>query len=158
GLSALPAHPRLALPPSLPSVRGGTFLGDASDARWSFMSSNTSTPEDPLAVLRSRRYLALLGFAAVLGVPISAAAYWFLWAIHHGRHWLFEALPSALGFATASAWWPVPILALGGLLAGAAIASMPGRGGHSPADGFRAGAPPSAAELPGVLLAALASL
>src|SRR5262249_12994129 len=35
---------------------------------------------------------------------------------------------------------------------------MPGRGGHSPADGFHAGAPPRATELPGVLLAAFASL
>ena len=35
---------------------------------------------------------------------------------------------------------------------------MPGKGGHSPADGFKAGAPPKPAELPGILLAALASL
>jgi H+/Cl- antiporter ClcA len=35
---------------------------------------------------------------------------------------------------------------------------MPGRGGHSPVDGFQTGAPPTAAELPGLLLAALASL
>jgi H+/Cl- antiporter ClcA len=52
----------------------------------------------------------------------------------------------------------VPVLAVGGLLAGAAIGYLPGRGGHSPADGFHAGGPPKAIELPGVLLAALASL
>jgi H+/Cl- antiporter ClcA len=123
-----------------------------------FMSGDTATPDDPLAVVSSRRYLALLILAAILGVPISGAAYWFLWAINHGRHWLFETMPATLGFATAPAWWPLPVLTVGGLLTGTAIAYLPGRGGHSPADGFRAGAPPTAAELAGVLLAALASL
>src|SRR5262245_5546365 len=122
------------------------------------MSVNASTSDDSLAVVHSRRYLKLLLFAAILGVPISAAAYWFVWALHHGRRLMFEALPSALGFSTAPAWWPVPVLALGGLLAGAAIAYLPGRGGHSPVDGFQAGGPPRAVTLPGVLLAALASL
>jgi H+/Cl- antiporter ClcA len=108
--------------------------------------------------MRSRQYLRLLVLAAVLGVPVSAAAYWFLWAINHGRHLLFETLPAALGYASVPAWWSLPILAVGGLLAGATIRYLPGHGGHSPVDGFRAGAPPSAAELPGVLLAAIASL
>ena len=108
--------------------------------------------------MRSHRYLGLLVLAALLGVPISAAAYWFLWAINHGRHLLFETLPTALEFTSVPAWWPLPFLAVGGLLTGAAIRYMPGRGGHSPVDGFQAGAPPMAAELPGVLLAAFASL
>jgi H+/Cl- antiporter ClcA len=108
--------------------------------------------------MHSRQYLGLLVLAAILGVPISAAAYWFLWALNHGRHWLFETLPAALGFAAAPAWWPLPVLTLGGLLTGATISYMPGRGGHSPVDGFRVGTPPKAAELAGVLLAALASL
>jgi hypothetical protein len=33
------------------------------------------TQADPLAVLRSRSYLGLLVFAAIIGVPVSAAAY-----------------------------------------------------------------------------------
>ena len=65
------------------------------------MADNTTTPDDPLALVRSRRYLGLLVLAAILGVPISAAAYWFLWALNHGRHWLFETLPAALGWTTA---------------------------------------------------------
>jgi H+/Cl- antiporter ClcA len=122
------------------------------------MSGNASTPDDPLAIVRSPRYLGLLVLAAVLGVPISAAAYLFLWAINHGRGWLYETLPAALGFSTAPVWWPIPVLAVGGLLTGMAVGHMPGRGGHSPADGFRAGTPPTAAELVSVLMAALASL
>jgi H+/Cl- antiporter ClcA len=122
------------------------------------MSVNASMPDDPMAVLRSGRYLGLLVIAAVLGVPISAAAYYFLWAVNHGHQWLFEALPTALGFEMVPPWWPLPVLAVGGLIAGAVIGYMPGRGGHSPVDGFQAGAAPTAAELPGILLAALASL
>ena len=37
-----------------------------------------STPADPITMLRSRSYLGLLALAAVLGVPVSAAAYGFL--------------------------------------------------------------------------------
>jgi len=122
------------------------------------MSVNASMPEDPLAVLHSRRYLGLLVIAAILGVPISVAAYFFLWAVNHGHEWLFEMLPNALGFETVPPWWPLPVLAVGGLIAGAVIGYMPGRGGHSPVDGFQAGAPPTAVELPGILLAALTSL
>ena len=122
------------------------------------MAANASIPEDPLAVVRSRRYLGLLVLTAILGVPISAAAYWFLWAVHHGQRWIFDTLPTLLGFETGPAWWPLPVLAMGGVIAGAAIAYLPGKGGHSPADGFKAGAPPRPADLPGVLLAALASL
>src|SRR6516164_1898053 len=104
--------------------RGDIGRVGASTARWQFMSGNPSTPDDPLAVMRSRRYLGLLVLAAILGVPISAAAYWFLWAINHGRHGLFEALPAALGLTPAPAWWPLPVVAVGGFLAGMAIAYL----------------------------------
>src|SRR5262245_42647192 len=122
------------------------------------MSVHAPMPDDPMAVVRSRRYLELLVIAAILGVPISAAAYYFLLAVNHGRQWLYEALPTAVGIETVPVWWPLPVLALGGLIAGAVIGYMPGGGGHSPVDGFQVGAPPTAAEVPGILLAALASL
>ena len=35
-------------------------------------------PSDPLALLRSRSYIALLVLAAIIGAPVSAAAYFFL--------------------------------------------------------------------------------
>jgi hypothetical protein len=35
-------------------------------------------PADPLALLRSRSYLALLALAAIIGAPVSAAIHGFL--------------------------------------------------------------------------------
>jgi H+/Cl- antiporter ClcA len=113
---------------------------------------------DPMAVLRSRGYVGLLVLAAVIGVPISAAAYGFLALLTGLQGWVFTDLPEALGFERAPLWWPLPPLALAGLLVGLTIRSLPGRGGHSPADGLVATGAPSPAELPGVVLAALASL
>jgi len=111
-----------------------------------------------MAVLRSRSYVGLLVLAAVLGVPVSAAAYGFLALVSGLQEWLFTELPEALGFDGAPWWWPLPLLALAGALVGLTIRYLPGRGGHSPADGFKAGGVPSPSELPGIAIAALATL
>ena len=108
-------------------------------------------------LLRSRRYVGLLILAAVLGVPISAAAYGFLVLVSHLQRWVYDDLPGAFGFGSMPAWWPVPVLAIAGLLTGLAIRFLPGTGGHSPAGGFQPGTP-KPVELPGVVLAALAGL
>jgi hypothetical protein len=50
------------------------------------------------------------------------------------------------------------MLAIAGLLAGPVIRHLPGKGGHSPADEFKPSGAPAPAELPGVVLAALATL
>ena len=113
---------------------------------------------DPLALLRSRSYLRLLVLAALIGVPVSAAAYGFLKLVDWLQEQLFTELPDALGFDSPPTWWPVPLLALSGLLVALAILHLPGTGGHSPADGFKPAGPLAPAELPGVLLAALATL
>jgi len=113
---------------------------------------------EPLAILRSPSYLGLLILAAVIGVPIAAVAYGFLALVGYLQHWVFTDLPRALGFPTEPRWWPLPLLALAGLLVGLTIRYLPGRGGHSPADGFRAGGGPAPIELPGVASAALATL
>ena len=118
-----------------------------------------TTPSDPLALLRSRSYLALLVLAAVIGVPVSAAAYFFLALVSKLQGWVFTDLPKGLGFHGEPLWWPIPPLALAGLLVALTIRYLPGNGGHSPADGFKAGeGPPAPIELPGVILAALATL
>ncbi len=116
-------------------------------------------PADPLALLRSRSYLALLVLAAIIGAPISAAAYFFLALVAKLQGWIFSSLPKGLGFHAEPMWWPVLPLLLAGVLVPLAIRYLPGTGGHSPADGFKAGAgAPGPAELPGVVLAALATL
>jgi H+/Cl- antiporter ClcA len=113
---------------------------------------------DPLAPLRSRSYLVLLVLAAVIGVPISAAAFGFLALVSHLQGWIFTSLPKAVGFHAEPLWWPLPWLVLAGLLVGPAIRYLPGTAGHKPAEGFKAGGAPSPIELPGVILAALATL
>jgi H+/Cl- antiporter ClcA len=96
--------------------------------------------------------------AALVGVPISAAAYGFLKLVAVVQKGVFESLPESLGFDAAPAWWPMPVVALSGLLTACAIRYLPGRGGHSPADGFHTSGPWPAEAVPGVLLAALATL
>ena len=113
---------------------------------------------DPFAMLRTRNYVVLLVFAALLGVPISMAAFAFLELVDELQSWVFGDLPDALGFDGAPMWWPVVPLVVAGFLVGAIIRSLPGRGGHSPADGFKTGAPPTTVELPGIFLAAVVSL
>jgi H+/Cl- antiporter ClcA len=113
---------------------------------------------DPLAVLRSGAYLKLLVLAGLVGVPVSALAYWFLKLVAILQKALYQNLPGDLGFDHVPVWWPLPLLLVGGLLTALAIVYLPGTGGHSPADGFKpAGALPPV-QLPGVLFAALATL
>jgi H+/Cl- antiporter ClcA len=111
-----------------------------------------------MAILRSRAYIMLLVLAAVLGVPISAAAYGFLALVNGLQQELFTHLPHGLGLSTVPAWWPLPILVVGGVLTALAIRYLPGNGGPSPAPGFGVHPPPTPVQLPGIILAALASL
>jgi len=113
---------------------------------------------DPRALLRSRSYVGLLVVAAVLGVPVSAAAYGFLALVNYLQKELYTHLPHGLGFQATPIWWPLPMLAVGGIIAAAAIKYLPGDGGPSPAGGFKLHGAPTPAQLPGVILAALATL
>lgn len=111
-----------------------------------------------MTMLRSRSYLGLLVLAAILGVPVSAASYGFLALVSYLQKELFTHLPHGLGFQAEPVWWPLPMLAIGGVLAALAIRYLPGRGGPSPAGGFKLHGPPGPEQLPGVILAALATL
>ena len=111
-----------------------------------------------MALLKSRSYIQLLVLAALIGVPVSAVAYGFLKLVSLLQNWFFATLPGELGFHGVPAWWPLPLLGIAGLLVSSVIRYLPGRGGHSPADGFQAGGTPDPVDLPGVLLAALATL
>ena len=113
---------------------------------------------DPAALVGSKPYLFALLLAAILGIPISAAAYGFLALVSKLQEIVFDDLPESLFDAGAPAWWPIPWLALCGLLVGLTIRYLPGNGGHSPAFGFQTGGLPVDRELPGIILAALATL
>ena len=119
-----------------------------------------ASPElDPAALIRSRDYRILLLLAALVGLLVSAASWGFLELVHVVQVGVYSDLPHDLGYDVAPTWWPLPWLALAGLLTAFAITRLPGHGGHVPANGLKAGgAPTQPVELPGVLLAAAATL
>ncbi len=103
---------------------------------------------DPVAVIRSKRYLSALLLAGVVGIPISAIAYGFLAVVAEIQGYLFDDLPTQITGGPAPAWWPLPWLVLCGLLTALTIRYLPGNAGHSPAFGFTAGGgPPTGTEL-----------
>jgi H+/Cl- antiporter ClcA len=102
--------------------------------------------------------LALLGVSAIAGVVVSLAAWCFLEGVHQIQQGVFTDLPETVGYDDgAPVWWPLPVLAFAGLVTAAAIVRLPGRGGHSPAGGLAMGQT-QPIELPGVMLAALATI
>lgn len=117
-----------------------------------------TAPADPFAPMRSKQYLRLLVLAAILGAPISAIAFWFLKLVALLQGWVFTSLPKGVGFHGVPPWWPLLPLGVAGALVGAVIKYLPGKGGHSPADGFKAGGVAQPIELPGIFAAAVVSL
>ena len=117
-----------------------------------------STPPDPAAILKSRGFLALLALGALIGVPVATVAYFFLQAVAKVQTEIFTDLPKTVGFTTEPLWWPLPWLALSGVLVALAIRYLPGTGGHEPSEGFKAGGPVQPIELFGIVAAAFATL
>src|SRR3954463_13770210 len=122
------------------------------------MSTAGAPATDPLELLRSRKYVGILVLAALIGVPVSMAAYGFLALVDTLQDGLFTDLPKTLGLDPVPAWWPLPLLTVAGLLVAPAITRLPGNGGHSPADGFKPSGPVDPAHLPSIVLAALGTL
>src|SRR5215470_14370594 len=159
GAPGAPATPDATTPAGAPAPPGGPATQGASGAPGGPGPPGTPPgPPDPTAMLRSRAYVGLLVVAAVLGVPISAAAFGFLALVSYLQEELFTHLPHGLGFTTVPAWWPLPMLVIGGVLTALAIRYLPGDGGPSPAGGFAMHPPPTPVQLPGAILAALATL
>ena len=121
-------------------------------------SEQTQKPPDPAAILKSRSFLALLALGAIIGVPVATVAYFFLEAVAKVQTEIFSDLPIALGFHSEPLWWPLPWLALSGVLVALAIRYLPGTGGHEPSEGFKSGAPVQPIELLGIVAAAFATL
>ncbi|MFE4652617.1 chloride channel protein [Streptomyces sp. NPDC056707] len=122
------------------------------------VGASATAPPDPFAIVRTRGYTGLLVVAALLGVPISAVAFGFLALTHELQSLTYSDLPRALGFHSTPTWWPIPLLVVAGLLVGLTIRYLPGIGGHKPAEGMKTTGAPTAVELPGIVIAALASL
>jgi H+/Cl- antiporter ClcA len=122
------------------------------------MTEGEPPPEpDPAAIMGQRSFLALLVLAAVVGVVASLGAWLFLEAVNLVQTGVFDDLPDLLGFDDAPTWWPLPVLAVAGLIVGLAIERLPGRGGHLPANGLNP-QPTLPRDLPGVMLAAVAGI
>ena len=92
------------------------------------------SPEQADAMIRSRRYIALLVVVSVIGLIVSLAAWCLLEGIHQIQQELYTHLPHALGYQHGPPeWWSLPILAIGALIVALAIRFLPGNGGHIPA-------------------------
>jgi H+/Cl- antiporter ClcA len=122
------------------------------------VTAPVTPPADPLELLRTRSYVVLLTFGALIGAPVAAVAYGFLKLVDEAQVWLFQDLPDLLGLDPAPVWWPVPLLMLAGVLVAVAVERLPGRGGHEPSGGLSATGTPTGVELPGIALAAFVTL
>lgn len=90
---------------------------------------------------------------------VSFATWGFLELIHQITQEVYTHLPHALGYNNGPpVWWPLPVLAIAGVIVAVAITHLPGNGGHIPAKGLSAGKPPTPVELPGLLLAGLVGI
>jgi H+/Cl- antiporter ClcA len=94
--------------------------------------------------------------AAAVGIPAAVAALAFTSLLHGAQSLLWDELPEAADWHEPPWWYVLAIPALAGAVVAAAL-RLPGRGGHSALQGL-ALQPPRPLELPGILLAALASL
>ena len=121
------------------------------------MAEAPGSPPDPAAIMRTKPFIGLLALAAVVGVVSSFAAWVFLEAVNEAQDGVWTDLPDALGFDHTPLWWGLPVLFLAGLLVAFAIARLPGKGGHIPAEGLNA-SPTQPSDLPGVILAAVAGI
>ncbi len=117
-----------------------------------------STPPDPAAILKSRGFLALLALGALIGVPVAAVAYFFLQAVAKVQTEIYTDLPKTVGFSSEPLWWPLPWLALSGVLVALALRYLPGTGGHEPSEGFKSAGPVQPIDLFGIVAAAFATL
>ena len=65
--------------------------------------TDTATPAaspDPVELLRSKRYLVLVVFGAIVGVLVAVVAYFFLKAVGEAQHYVFTTLPGEVGYGT----------------------------------------------------------
>jgi H+/Cl- antiporter ClcA len=117
------------------------------------------TLEQASATMTSKPFAVLLVLVSIVGVVVSLAAWCFVELVYQIQQEVFTHLPHAVGYSHGPpVWWPLPVLAIAGVIVALAISKLPGNGGHIPAYGLAASGPPAAAELPGLILAGMASI
>ena len=97
-----------------------------------------------------------LVIAGVLGVPVALAAVGFTSLVHGLESLLWDELPDAANWDEPPWWYVLAIPTLAGVVVAGAL-RLPGGGGHPPLEGIGL-EPPHPLHLPGILLAALATL
>ena len=111
------------------------------------------------ATIASRAYVGMLVIVSIIGVIVALAAWCYLEGLYQIQRELFTHLPHALGYQNGPPkWWYLVVLGIAGVLVALAIKLLPGDGGHIPAKGLAAGGPASPRDLPGVILAGLATV
>ena len=108
-------------------------------------------------MLRRPGYLKGLVFCAIIGIPVSLIAFWFLAGIHALEHVIWVTWPHDLGHHDPPWWWSLPMAVVPAVGVMLTVRYFPGRGGHVPAGGLHAGGA-EASWIPGVVLAAAACL
>ena len=121
-------------------------------------SSSGPLARNPIALLRTRTYVMLLVLGALVGIPVAAVAYFFLKFVAVAQQYVFVSLPDDLGWDPAPTWWPILPLMLAGLVVALTIEHLHGTAGHEPAEGFKSTGPVDPVDLPGIVLASLATL
>ena len=119
----------------------GRALGARGPEAWRRPDEHAA-PAPPRRCARGRRrppaaqVLVLLVVAALVGLVVSFAAWGFLELLHQIQVGTYQKLPERLGYDHgAPVWWPLPVLALAGLVTALAIVRLPGIGGHKPVGG-----------------------
>jgi H+/Cl- antiporter ClcA len=115
------------------------------------MDSPPQAPPSPTA------YLRLIVIAGLIGIPAAVAAALFLGLIHALEHWLWDELPSSIGYAAPPWFLVLGLPVAGALLVVVARVLLPGDGGHAPLGGLTVAATPPSF-VPGVVLAAVGTL
>ena len=93
---------------------------------------------DPRSLIRTRQFRVMLVFAATIGLLVSAVSWGYLELVHYIQNWVYKDLPNDLGYtaltpgdlghSTIPWWYPLPWLALAGVLTAFAITRLPGDG------------------------------
>jgi H+/Cl- antiporter ClcA len=104
-----------------------------------------------------REYLHTVLLSVVIGIPAALVAALFLATVHYLQHWIWIDLPDVLGESSPPWYLVVGLPVAGAAIVALARLTLPGDGGHEPLEGLSM-APTPIAYVPGIVLAALASL